>query len=295
MNELVLTRWKNQYHMIEIPEELDTTVRNAIYQTTMHKKHKPFRTVLITAAAVICLFIVSINALPAFAASMQDVPVLGAVVDVLTFTHFSASSDERAYKLNIDVPQVQGLPDTALQTSLNEQYLAEAKDLYNSFMDEIGGLTDGQLAHQALDAGYLVKVSTDDLLVIEHWKVETGASGAESVKYDTIDIANQVLLTLPGLFRDDGYVVTITTNIKEQMAEQMETGADQGVMYFMDEDDPYAFHQIDANQTFYISADHKLVIVFDEYAVAPGAMGVVEFTIPTEVIAGELAGSAYIR
>ena len=123
--------------------------------------------------------------------------------------------------------------------------------------------------------------------------MEVGASGAESVKYDTIDLDNQVLLTLPGLFKDDGYIDAITANIKEQMTEQM--AAAEGVMYFMDEDDPYAFHQIDANQTFYISEDHKLVIVFDEYAVAPGVMGVVEFTIPTGIIADDLAGSTYIQ
>lgn len=293
MKERPLSRWRDEYQKIEIPEELDMVIKDTIYQTKRQKPKKRWPAGIIAAAAVLCLFVVSVNTLPAFAASVSKVPVLGKIVDVLTFTQFSASSEEQGYDVNIDVPEISGLDDEELQGGLNAQYLDEAKQLYDTFMEEIGGLSEGQLAHQALDAGYQVKVSTDSLLVIEHWKVEIGASGAESVKYDTIDLDNQVLLTLPGLFKDDGYIDAITDNIKEQMTEQM--AAEEGVMYFMDEDDPYAFHQIDANQTFYISEDHKLVIVFDEYAVAPGVMGVVEFTIPTGIIADDLAGSAYIQ
>lgn len=36
---------------------------------------------------------------------------------------------------------------------------------------------------------------------------------------------------------------------------------------------------------FYINDSGKLVLVFDEYEVAPGYMGVVSFEIPTEVVA----------
>ena len=293
MIEQPLSQWRDAYQKIEIPEELDMAIKIAIQRGKNQRPRKIVRTIIIAAAVAFCLFTGSLNALPAFASSLQDVPVLGAIVDVLTFTRISASSEEQGYDINIDVPEIKGLDNEELQSSLNAQYLDEAKQLYTDFMDEIGGLPDGQLAHQALDAGYQVKVSTDSLLVIEHWKVEIGASGAESVKYDTIDLDQQVLLTLPGLFTDDSYIEIVTANIREQMTKQM--AEEEGVMYFMDEDDPYAFHQIDANQTFYINENHKLVIVFDEYAVAPGVMGVVEFTIPTEIIADDLAGNIYIQ
>ena len=46
------------------------------------------------------------------------------------------------------------------------------------------------------------------------------------------------------------------------------------------------FSEITGEENFYISQDGKLTLVFDEYTVAPGYMGVVEFEIPTEVIAG---------
>lgn len=55
------------------------------------------------------------------------------------------------------------------------------------------------------------------------------------------------------------------------------------------------FKKISANQNFYINKDHKLVISFDKYDVAPGYMGVVEFVIPTDVISKVLVGHEYIR
>ena len=66
------------------------------------------------------------------------------------------------------------------------------------------------------------------------------------------------------------------------------------VLYFIGESEG-GFVKIDPEQTFYINADSQLVIVFDEYAVAPGCMGIVEFAIPTDIIRDMLVGNTYIR
>jgi hypothetical protein len=46
---------------------------------------------------------------------------------------------------------------------------------------------------------------------------------------------------------------------------------------------------------FYINEDGKLVISFNEYDVAPGFMGVVEFVIPTDLIKDLLVSDYYIH
>ncbi|MBR7149052.1 MAG: DUF3298 domain-containing protein, partial [Firmicutes bacterium] len=46
------------------------------------------------------------------------------------------------------------------------------------------------------------------------------------------------------------------------------------------EDD--VFQEISPNETFFINEDGLLVICFDKYEVAPGAMGSPEFVIPAE-------------
>ena len=55
------------------------------------------------------------------------------------------------------------------------------------------------------------------------------------------------------------------------------------------------FERIARDQSFYISAEGKLIISFDKYEVAPGYMGVVTFTIPTEVLTEHLVGQEYLK
>lgn len=110
------------------------------------------------------------------------------------------------------------------------------------------------------------------------------ASGAEYVKIFTIDKATGQVVTLKDLFRNKAdYVKALSDNIKEQMREQM--AADDSNMYFLEsgEDAADDFDQITGDESFYFNENGELVIVFDEYTVAPGYMGVVEFTIPKSV------------
>ncbi|WP_425445846.1 RsiV family protein [Dethiothermospora halolimnae] len=117
------------------------------------------------------------------------------------------------------------------------------------------------------------------------------------VKYDTIDKEKEVLITLPSLFKDDSYVDVITKNIKEQMIK--ENKEDEGKIYMIKEiegDGPGEFFEkISKNQEFYINDEGKLTISFNEYEVAPGYMGVVEFTIPTEILSDILVSDKYIK
>lgn len=266
MNEKLLSL-RDEYSNLEIPEELDMVVKQALKSDkTTKRRGKLLRNLLVATAAASCLFAVAINTVPAFAMSMENVPVLNTIVRVLSFTHFEASSEKQLYDVSIDVPEIQGLDNTSLQDSLNQKYLGEGMALFESFMEEIGSLEDGQLAHRALEAGYKIKVKGDDLLTIEHFVLEIGASGAESVTYDTIDLKNQVLITLPSLFKDDSYIGIIGDNIREQMEAEM--ADDTGKVYF-----PEEFDQIAADQSFYINENKKLMIVFNEYEVAPGCMG----------------------
>lgn len=71
--------------------------------------------------------------------------------------------------------------------------------------------------------------------------------------------------------------------------------ADSDKTYFISEDDVEPFTQINPDQQFYISSNHKLVISFDEYEVAPGFMGIVEFEIPIEIISDILVGNKYLH
>jgi hypothetical protein len=77
------------------------------------------------------------------------------------------------------------------------------------------------------------------------------------------------------------------------MKEQ--TKGDEDKVYFLDDDMADSFTSIKEDQSFYINSEGKLVISFNEYEVAPGYMGIVEFTIPTNVLQDVLASNYYIK
>ena len=86
------------------------------------------------------------------------------------------------------------------------------------------------------------------------------------------------------MFKNDNYIDAISNNIKEQMKNQMKQ--DENKIYWLDDKEmgDENFKSIDKNQDFYINKDGELVICFDKYEVSPGYMGLVEFTIPNDII-----------
>ena len=282
-----------QYKDIPIPSELNQVVEKALM-----RNKKPKRTTMkwiagVAAAAVI--FTTSVNLSPALAKSLEDVPVIGSVVNVLTIKEYKV--EEGNYQADIKVPAVEELGSKNLEQMLNAKYLEEGEQLYAKFMSEMEQQQAfGEGGHLSLTSGYEIKMETDQLLSVGRYVEETAASSMTTIQYDTIDKQNDLLITLPSLFKDTSYVEAISSNIIEQMQQQM--NEDSSKVYFLDSPDaPISdgFKKISENQNFYINADHKLVISFNEYEVAPGYMGVTEFVIPTEVVQSKLVSNEYIK
>ncbi|MFF2911185.1 DUF4179 domain-containing protein [Paenibacillus sp. NPDC057934] len=82
------------YNDIEIPQELSAATRMGIERgKQQRRKNRVVRRSLkwgSSAAAVLISFTISVNTMPAFAGSLEQVPVLGKLVEVLQFTHGSA-------------------------------------------------------------------------------------------------------------------------------------------------------------------------------------------------------------
>lgn len=286
-----LEKLRSDYKNVPIPDNLDIIVKKAIKRSI--RKRFPLKS--ITGFFTAALFVLSINTSSTFAKTLSNVPILGNVVNVLTFTEYTV--DEPTYKADLKVPAVNNLKNKDLEQSLNKKYLDENKKLYDQFMKETESVKKDSGAHLGIDSGYEVKTDNEDILSIERYVVNTAASSSTTMKFDTIDKKKEILLSLPILFKDKSYVKIISENIKEQMKDQMKK--DESKVYWIPEAnldysiDPFV--NIKENQNFYINKDHKLVISFDKYEVAPGYMGVVEFTIPTDVLSKVLVGHHYIR
>ncbi len=300
MKENNLEQLKKEYQGMPIPEELDFVVQKALKDmgVTQPKKKSHFRGLRIAAASIVAavaVFTVGVNTSPVFAAALAKVPVVGSIAKVLTFREYQVNED--GYNANIKVPAIEGLENETLKNSLNEKYLEENKKLYEQFVADMEDLKKNGGGHLGVDSGYLVKTDTDRIFSIARYEVNTVGSSSTTMEYDTIDKKNEILITLPSLFKDDRYVDIISQNIKEQMIEQNK--ADTNMFYFVEgieqELTEGLFEKISKEQDFYINSENKLVISFDKYEVAPGYMGIVEFVIPTELISDILSGHEYIK
>lgn len=298
MDEKIIAQLKKEYMNIPIPAELESKVRKSLKEGRRAMNKKIYiRRLMATAALLVVIataFTVVINTNEALAETLSDVPVLGGIVRVLTFKEYKYK--EKTYDVDIETPALDGLENKELQNSLNEKYYKENKELYEQFMGEIKSLEESGGGHMGVDSGYVVKTDTDKILSVGRYVVNTVGSSSTTFKYDTIDKKNEILITLPSLFKDESYVDIISSNIKKQMLEQHSKDENQyywveGIESEMTE----LFEKISKDQTFYISSNGKLIISFDKYEVAPGYMGVVEFEIPTEILKDILVSDEYIN
>jgi hypothetical protein len=287
MNEKI-EKLKKQYHDIPIPDELDDVVAKALSSPPRKKKSYIWPSAIAAAAMI---FITTVNVSPDAANAMAKIPVLGKVVEVITFDELK--QEEKHSRIDVKTPSISGLENKGLQTSLNEKYIKENEQLYEQFKKEMKTLQKGEKGNVAVSSGYNIMTDTDDLLVVHRYVEGSRASTSSVNQYDTIDKKHEVLVTLPSLFKDKSYIKVISENIKQQMKDQMKH--EEGKIYWLTDEDMTPFKEIDENQSFYITRNHKLRIVFDKYKVAPGYMGNIEFEIPTDVIANLLVGERYIH
>ncbi len=276
---------RDEYKNIPIPDELDFVVKKALKQKK--KRHVNRIRSLVGVAAAAIILITGINTSPTFANALSEVPLVGSLVKVLTFTEFKV--DEGTAKTDIKVPAITNMENKKLEATLNNKYLEEGEKLYNDFMAEMEELKKSGGGHLGVESGYDVKTDNDQILAIGRYVVNTVGSSSTTFKYDTVDKKNQLLITLPSLFKDDSYISLISENIKEQMRQQMKEDTEKS---YWEED---VLETFDKNQTFYINDQSKLVIVFNKYEVAPGYMGVIEFIIPTNAIEDVLVSNEYIK
>ena len=225
-------------------------------------------------AAALALFIAVPNASPAAAAALADVPVLGTIVELVTFR--SWTYDDGHASADVTVPELDG---SAAAREVSDQVRAYTDQLIGQFQTDCEALGEG---YKSLDVTSSVVTDSDSWFTLRVDAVETQASGYQFSRFYHIDKATGQVVTLRDLFREDAdYVTPLSEEVRRQMEQRM--AADESVRYF-----PEEFSAIDPEQNFYFNGEGELVLVFDEYTVAPGSMGMPEFTIPAEVYGGLL-------
>lgn len=237
---------KKEYEEIPIPDELEVRVRQAIDCSgrnrkkddkviNMKKRNRWMKRGLVAAAALTITFTGALNTSTAFAETVSQLPVLGAVARVLTFTSYE--KEENDMKIAVTIPKLEVISGElkGLDQSINK----EVQELCQKYADEAvkraeeyreaflatGGTKEEWAAHKIeIKVWYEILSQKQDYLSLSIQGSENWNSAGGQAKYYTIDLMNGKLVTLKDLLGED-YINQANETILSQILEkEQETG-----------------------------------------------------------------------
>ena len=317
-----LKQLKEEYENMTIPEAGRERLQAGIDRARMEKKRAERvrrRSAWTAAAAAVIVLIALPNTNMQIAHAMENIPLLGGFFRLVTVRQYNYNDENHDAEVELaqinygedagegaSVGEVAAAPEGTAAGSVEGASAGQEAAVANLSEDGVEAVnqdmeaTVEELIRQFEDTlseeGYhglhvTQEVVTDNAryYTVKLSVLETEASGYENNQFYTIDKQTGNVVTLEDLFVEGSdYISAISENIKTQMQEQM--AADEGVIYFLDNDDmpEFNFQGITEQTNFYFNEKDELVIAFDEYEVAPGSMGAPEFVIPQEVTAAIL-------
>ena len=290
-------------------EAMKAAMEKAKADQAKRNKMVVYRRCMAAAAGFALAFVILPNTSGTVAYAMSKIPVLGGLVEVVTFRDYQYEDDRNV--ADVKVPEL----EMALQEDETEQFVtkdlagealmeeeslqakeetleksmdeinAEIQAITEPFIEEFKANLENEQGYQDLIVESEVVNTTDEYFTLKLICYTAGASGAEWNYYYTLDLATGERMQLKHIFADGAdYITPISENIISQMREKM--AEDEMNMYWLDDEiEELNFKSIKEDQAFYMNESGNVVISFNEGDVAPMYMGVVEFVIPDEVIA----------
>lgn len=288
---------KEIYDHIVVPEELDsrlrTTLENARVQNTKFSKAIYFRKWTAIAASLLLCFMIGLNTSESFAMEMAKIPIVGTVAKVLTIRSYKSVQDNTT--TTVEVPEVE-IPEgdenvklavtdiNAKIDALVEEYTAkkytEIEEAKKLFLES--GETEEAWNERIIDinVNYEVEYQSETRLslMIDSWI--SWFNFEEERKFYNIDLTTGKELTLKDLLGPDAYQYAeeiILLKMEQLIASDPELYTFWGVN---DEEMDDEFIGVNEETPFFIKDEETVVISYNKYDVAPGALGIVEFEIP---------------
>ena len=242
----------------------------------------------LTAAAFVGAFLLLPNTSPVIAHAMEQIPVLGKLIEVVTFRDYEYESDRN--HADIQVPEIKvelGLPEDQTLENLErttDEINREIKKITDSLIEEFETYLEKEEGYQDILVKSEILTATADYFTLKLLCYQGAGSGYQWNYYYTIDLNTGKRLQLKDVFAEGAdYITPISEAIKEQMKAQMD--ADENVYYWLDDEiEEWNFKSVTDETSFYINENGNVVMGFNEGDVAPMYMGAVEFEIPGDVL-----------
>lgn len=272
---------KKDYESIPIPEELNARVQMGIRQGQASRRRaarRPLYRTVGTCAACLAVLVGALNLSSTFAAAAADVPVLGGLFQVLTVRSFETVEDGIDY--DVSVPEVEANSGVADQINAEIQervdaHMAKAQQDWDDYKEAFfaTGGTEEQWGDRKVDViiNYEIKSQTDTTVSFVVDFGEGWVTAQQQRFCYNLDLENDRDITLEDVLGQNW--VEICNNA---INAQIQAAGEDSFFFPTDQG---GFTTVDADTSFYIRQDGTPVVVFQEYEIAAGAAGILEFPI----------------
>lgn len=263
---------RKKYENIKAPERLK---RSLTKQFKVKNEYMHFKILGGVACACIVVFVLSINVSPVLAKSIAKINSSAEKL-VHILTGFRYEIEEENYYAKVEAPRLRGILPSELEEKINTELNEKAQKVIAEFETSKKELEDeGLEAHIGVDSGYEIKTENERILAFDVYVVNVAGSSFTSHSFYNLDKEKGEIINFKSLVKDkENYKEIINGFVKADMERR--NGEEE--MFFMDD-----FVGIKEEPNFYIDNDGYVIIVFDKYEIAPGAMGSPEFKLPKEI------------
>lgn len=271
----------------DIPDSVKNKIEEtlaALPEKNIHiKKTKILPRIAATAACFIfVIFFLLPNVSVAYAEAFEEIPIIGRLIKVITVRNYFYSDDY--HEMDIDVPKVSG-EDGDAADYINNDVNKLTDTLVKQFYKDLDSIGDS--GRSSIYVDYETVTNTESWFTLKMRVHEAAGSSNTYYKYYHIDRKSGKIVKLSDLSEDEGFFETLEKEIKRQMRSQMDN--DSSKIYWLDDSIiGKDYVAITPEHNFFWNENGDLVIVFDKYEVAPGAMGTPEFTVDKALISDML-------
>ena len=204
-------------------------------------------------------------------------------VDEVEVTSEAIKSESEVFEVDLQIPVVSGIKDTALQHRINSQFESDAVNFKKETEVYVNEYVKEAEKNQfpvnpcIAKTEYKVHYNKNNILSISvtYYSYTGGAHGSTVIKTTNINVDTGKILFIKDFFEPgENYEEIVLQEIHRQMEEDKDK-------YYPDAIEK--LNSIPAKQPFYIEEGY-IVIYFDQYEIAPYASGIPEFRIPVSVM-----------
>ena len=218
-----LEKLRFEYEKLEMNEEGVNIMKKNIEKAKKENQKNLKKGLAIAGVCAVTLVAIP-NISPSVAIAMEKVPVIGPIVDFITFRDYS----DKKSNINVEAPKAEN-QNLDMLNKTTDEYIKSLVDKFKAEFEK------GD--NKSLDINYDILRDDDNILSLQIKGLETGASGYMFSKIYNVDKKTGNILELKDIFKEGtDYVTILTENIKEQMKKQMEE--DSNKVYFLDKDIP---------------------------------------------------------